>query len=246
MNESNFIYKPLAIVQDKRLTPLEQDYLCLIAQLEKADGCTASNQYFADYFGVKRQTAQGNIGKLKTKGVINSTEKKQGGKTIERTIVIIDSISRNVLLLDSRDNLPKDSRKPPVGIAGNSDKDSRKPPTPTIDTTIEKTTDNSFSPNSIEFRLANLLLQVILKRKPDFRKLNIQQWAKHIDAMIRLDKRTPEQIEGVIRWTQQDPFWQNNILSTAKLREKFDQLEMKKNASKQNKRSESPARPNYR
>jgi hypothetical protein len=50
--------------------------------------------------------------------------------------------------------------------------------------------------------------------------------------MIRLDERKPERIEQVIRWTQQDPFWQGNILSTAKLREKFDQLELKMGSKK--------------
>ena len=45
--------------------------------------------------------------------------------------------------------------------------------------------------------------------------------------MLRIDKRTPEEIEEVIRWCQNDSFWQANILSTKKLREKFDQLAIK-------------------
>ena len=49
--------------------------------------------------------------------------------------------------------------------------------------------------------------------------------------MIRLDKRKPERIEAVIYWCQQDPFWQSNILSTEKLREKFDQLELRMKGS---------------
>ena len=82
-------------------------------------------------------------------------------------------------------------------------------------------------PNSDEFRLSELLLNLILSRKPDFKRPNLQSWAKHIDRMIRLDRRTPERIEQVIRWCQQDSFWQSNILSTEKLREKFDQLDLK-------------------
>jgi phage replication O-like protein O len=84
-----------------------------------------------------------------------------------------------------------------------------------------------FRPNSDEFRLSELLLNLILERKPDFKKPNLQNWSKHIDRMIRLDKRTPERIEAVIRWCQADPFWQTNILSSEKLRTQFDQLEMK-------------------
>lgn len=61
-------------------------------------------------------------------------------------------------------------------------------------------------------------------------KTNMQTWAKEIDRMIRLDKRTPEDIEAVIRFSQRDKFWQSNILSTGKLREKFPQLFLKMDA----------------
>ena len=90
---------------------------------------------------------------------------------------------------------------------------------------------NISRPNSHEFRLSQLLLDLILERKPDFKKPNLQRWAVHIDRMVRLDGREPARVEAVIRWCQQDPFWQSNILSTAKLREKFDQLELKMKGS---------------
>jgi hypothetical protein len=83
-----------------------------------------------------------------------------------------------------------------------------------------------YSPNSNEFRLASLLLNLILERKPDFRKPSLQKWAVHIDRMIRLDHRKSERIEAAIRWCQKDDFWQNNILSTEKLRKHFDRLEL--------------------
>ncbi|KXK29370.1 MAG: hypothetical protein UZ01_02264, partial [Candidatus Brocadia sinica] len=56
---------------------------------------------------------------------------------------------------------------------------------------------------------------------------DLQKWATHIDKMIRLDKRPPEEIEKVVAWCQQDSFWQNNILSTEKLRKQYDQLYLK-------------------
>ena len=92
--------------------------------------------------------------------------------------------------------------------------------------------------NSDEFRLASLLLEEIKKRKPDFKGPNLQTWSSYIDKMIRLDKRSPERIEQVIRWAQADTGngrwngWQNNILSTAQLREKFDKLELAMDKSK--------------
>jgi len=87
-----------------------------------------------------------------------------------------------------------------------------------------------FETTSDEFRLSQLLLNLIQKRKPKFKQPDIGKWAKHIDLMIRVDKREVTNIETVINWCQQDEFWQNNILSTNKLREQFDQLSMKMDA----------------
>lgn len=86
---------------------------------------------------------------------------------------------------------------------------------------------NKYNPNSDEFVLSKLLIKCILERKPDFKKPNIHHWAKHIDRMIRLDNRAPPRIREVIVWCQTDDFWQNNILSTEKLRKQFDKLELK-------------------
>ena len=94
-----------------------------------------------------------------------------------------------------------------------------------------------FIENSSEFQLSLLLQSLILKNNPNARKQNIQTWAGHIDKMIRLDKRTHEQIEQIIKFSQTDPFWQSNILSTKKLREKFDTLWLQKDGKKnQNKK----------
>ncbi len=84
-----------------------------------------------------------------------------------------------------------------------------------------------FRPTSDEVRLSKFLLELILKKKPNFRQPDIQQWAVHIDRLIRLDRRTPGDIEAVIEWSRADDFWQNNILSTEKLRKQFDQLELR-------------------
>jgi hypothetical protein len=42
--------------------------------------------------------------------------------------------------------------------------------------------------------------------------------------MMRLDGRTEQDIENVLKWSQNDDFWCGNILSMEKLRSKFDQL----------------------
>lgn len=84
---------------------------------------------------------------------------------------------------------------------------------------------------SNEVRLSELLLNLIRQRNVNFRQPDIQKWAGHIDKVLRLDRRPPEEIEKVITWCQADSFWQSNILSTQKLREKYDQLFLKMNGN---------------
>jgi hypothetical protein len=105
----------------------------------------------------------------------------------------------------------------------------------TIDTKIldTKTNNKTFLSDSDEYRLSELLFSLILKNNPKAKKPNLQTWSKNIDLMFRVDKRTAEDIEKVIRWCQSDTFWQSNILSTKKLREKFDQLLVKMKTKQQ-------------
>jgi hypothetical protein len=53
---------------------------------------------------------------------------------------------------------------------------------------------------------------------------NRQSWCSHIDKMLRIDKRSVIHIKAIIDWVVKDSFWQKNILSTDKLRQKFDML----------------------
>lgn len=91
----------------------------------------------------------------------------------------------------------------------------------------------TYMSDSDEYRLANLLLEEIRSHLPDFKPPDLQVWAKSIDAMIRLDHRTPADIEAVIRWCQIDSFWRANILSPKKLRDKFDALRIRMNGHDQ-------------
>lgn len=86
-----------------------------------------------------------------------------------------------------------------------------------------------FPPDSPEYRLAYLLRELILANLPGARvprasPEGMAAWCRHIDLLLRVDGREPEEVERVIRWCQQDPFWQANILSPRKLREKWETL----------------------
>lgn len=85
--------------------------------------------------------------------------------------------------------------------------------------------------DSQEYRLASLLFKKIQNRNNGHKPPNLQSWARQIDLMVRIDHRDIKEVERVIEWTQRDPFWQNNILSTEKLRGKYDVLVLKMKAN---------------
>jgi len=56
------------------------------------------------------------------------------------------------------------------------------------------------------------------------REALIQNQAYNVDLMIRIDKRTPEEILRVFDWVQTDTFWKPNVLSATSLRKYWDRL----------------------
>ena len=82
-------------------------------------------------------------------------------------------------------------------------------------------------PSEQAVELANLLRSLILRNNPKSKAPDLTKWAVDVDRMMNIDNRTPEEIKSVIEFCQNDDFWQVNILSTSKLREKFDQLYLK-------------------
>ncbi|MBN1225004.1 MAG: hypothetical protein JXB23_17280 [Candidatus Aminicenantes bacterium] len=100
----------------------------------------------------------------------------------------------------------------------------------------KQTSSSKIDEGSEPYRLAQLLLSLIRNQSPQFKQPDLKKWATHIDRAIRIDGRTPSELERVIRWCQNDHFWRSNILSTNKLREKFDQLAIKMNSHNKNDR----------
>ncbi len=140
--------------------------------------------------------------------IANGTNTEQAGddKTTLRTSSVPNPLS-----------VPKNT------LSSEQSPDAGKPPDETGDDPPKKT----FTADSDEMKLAMLLFDRMRVNNPDCKEPNFQVWCKHIDWMMRLDKRKPKDIQSVIVFSQKDPFWQSNILSTEKLREKYDQLVLK-------------------
>jgi hypothetical protein len=94
-----------------------------------------------------------------------------------------------------------------------------------------------FEPDSPAYLLAELLRAEHAKADPEYIHSKswpstLQNWAADIDLLLRKDKRPDTQVIDVIRWCQADPFWQSNILSGKKLRDKYPQLYLRMIGSK--------------
>ena len=84
-------------------------------------------------------------------------------------------------------------------------------------------------------RIARGLRDSIRSHTPNFvGPSSLDGWARDIDLALRLDSRTVEDVEDVVRWCHGDPrgeFWKTNILSGKTLRRQMDQLLVKMRAS---------------
>ncbi|PTM58356.1 DUF4373 domain-containing protein [Desmospora activa] len=87
-----------------------------------------------------------------------------------------------------------------------------------------------YADDSPYIKMVHYLLEKIQAWKPDYVFRGSEQtWADDFRKMHEIDKRSKEDIRNVIDWATNDPFWQTNILSAKKLREKFDTLQAQMN-----------------
>jgi hypothetical protein len=123
------------------------------------------------------------------------------------------------------------------------------PEIPTDKTKQDKTKQDKNLPASSEtvapemelaLPLAETLLNEHRKEFPDYLagkdRQVISKWAVDIEKLIRIDKKTPENIRDVILWVKTPGnFWFHNIESGAKLRRQFERLfgQMKSEKHKQ-------------
>ncbi|AOM42818.1 replication protein [Xenorhabdus hominickii] len=72
---------------------------------------------------------------------------------------------------------------------------------------------------------AEWIFQKVQVAKPNAKQPNWASWANDIRLMRQSDNRTHADICRLFKWANQDAFWYCNILSPARLREKWDTLE---------------------
>ncbi|MEM7892721.1 hypothetical protein Q4Q67_17220 [Morganella morganii] len=91
-----------------------------------------------------------------------------------------------------------------------------------------------------DLKAAQWIFQLITRISPSAKTPNWSGWANDVRLMREQDNRTHSDICQMFKFANQDGFWKSNILSPAKLREKWTQLEAKRNTQGQGKPSGSP------
>ena len=109
-------------------------------------------------------------------------------------------------------------------------KEKRKEIKDIVDTPRRKTAGiaTEFPPESFEMQCVNSLVQSCLRQFPGAKvpatAAEKSEWCVHVERMKRLDGRSEADIQEALQFVIQDPFWQTNVRSTKKLREKFETL----------------------
>lgn len=102
-----------------------------------------------------------------------------------------------------------------------------------------------YDDDSPYMKMAVYLKEKILSWKPDAKvPENLNNWADEFRKLHELDGRSKQDIKDVIDWVTSNTFWQPNVLSAKKLREKFDTLQGQMKNEQNKKVTQFPKRPN--
>ena len=134
-------------------------------------------------------------------------------------------------------DIDKDSKEDKRSLAKEPAKD-KKVPRP-------KHKKRVYDKDSDYYKLSEFFIKQIKKNNSNFKDPNIQKWSDDFRKIVEIDDRDKRETAMLIKWVQKDSFWMSNILSPAKLREKYDQLVMRMNSSSEPHvlKQEKPSKP---
>lgn len=217
------IWIPKEVWLSDALSMQEKLFYVEIDSLDNDNGCFASNAHFASFFDISKGRCTQIIKSLEAKKLITINLEYKGKQVVRRLIRVVNKL-----------NTPLSNLKHPY-LENAEDNNT------SINNTVNNTKEVTTSKNSEDsIRLALYLYKNITKINPSFRQPNINNWAKDIDLAIRIDGRTMDQLKDCIDWiySKQGEFWQKNILSGKKLRDKFDTMNMQVITKKPTKKEE--------
>lgn len=119
------------------------------------------------------------------------------------------------------------------------DEKSQDPPKePKIPTTPKTNKKFKYDENNTYFKMALYFHKLVSEVAKEagvehlIKKANMQSWSNDFRKLIELDGIDKHLAKDVMDWVTKDSFWKTNVLSAKKLREKFGELAIKMNATK--------------
>ena len=216
------VWIPKEIWLSNELTMQEKVFLAEINSLDNENGCFASNQYFAEFFGLSVSRTRNIIYSLIEKGLVKSTIfYKKGTKQIEKRVLKICSIP-----LWNKSSTPY----------------GRNVPYPMAEKFLDiNTINNTINNKDINPKVAEGLknhrpsFKVFTKEVEDcyksvyklfpekYQAKNKTEQEKHLDIirlLITKDDFVPSDILAVVKWARESDFWAKNLMSIKALRTK--------------------------
>lgn len=197
-----------------------------------------SRQYIADMTGASVRGVQKSLQKLQDKGLIINIGKHSETNTIK----YVASKSVNEGTECTGTECTDESAQSAQGVGTECTLDSEQSAHNNIINNLnDNIGDNIVSPpggqasKTIEpkaIELATMLFELHKQVDPKVKKPAFDKWAEDIEKINRLDGRSYEEIEKVIRWVKTPGnFWFPNIMSGKKLRMQFSRLFIEMNNS---------------
>ena len=186
--------------------------------------------------------------------LLNATQKKleiehqieQQTSNENRLITILnwDDYQKSELLIEQQVNNERTTSEQQVNTNKNV-KNVRN-----INKEIRTEYEKRYSNESFEFKCVRYLVKSITDEMPSAKvpasDEQIDKWCDNIEKMVRLDKRSQDEIYSTLVYARTDDFWKANIRSTSKFREKYETLylQMKKKKEKPNQQVSRPVKVN--
>lgn len=198
--------------------------------------CFPSYQHIADHCEVSRRSVISHIDALIKMGLVEKKlRKNQDGSSSNLYILHLEKGSENISPPSERISPPSENGSlPPSENISPITNHSINQSINHIDLSLQTKTPatspaKKFSFTEMDLAMAKEMFAHIQKLNPNHKQPNFEAWANDIRLLGERDGKSYPEIIELFEWANQDRFWQANILSPRKLREKWDVLVLQRN-----------------
>ena len=198
--------------------------------------CFPSYQHIADHCEVSRRSVISHIDALIKMGLVEKKSRKnQDGSSSNLYILHLEKGSENISPPSERISPPSENGSLPPSenispITNHSINQSINHINLSLQTKTPATSPTKkFSFTEMDLAMAKEMFARIQKLNPNHKQPNFEAWANDIRLLSERDGKSYPEIIELFEWANQDRFWQANILSPRKLREKWDVLVLQRN-----------------